>query len=641
MIRMIRSVVSILLVVYVVLSFFLPIEMEDIWWHLATGRWMVTHKAVPHEDVFPPVTGAVRPWVFTQWLGSLILYGVYHIGGLWGLKIFRSLLFIVIAGIFLLYGRRRLPFSWLMALTFLMVVALKTRFVIRPCIMNMIFIQLFLICLLAYQRTGRRRFLAFLPLMGIFWSEINLGSFIYGNLLILIFFLAEIPTFLDRKRLLADKATCETNRRRLEDYSLCLGGYLFSFFVSPYGLDGFLYPFKVVLLPKFIHFYQFNSVIYEMTSPFISFSWRRHGVLLLLTGLDIAALVMMKKYHQGVMRAQGAPGCRSADMQTTVSQKSDCLGAMFTCVLLFIFSLGFINYGMRGVVFFSIVSVYIIARAAEHIALKDRWQTWRLSRFFSACLLFILTLALLYNIIPLARGKIQDRGGIRNNLSVLHYPIGSHRPITFLRKHKIYGPVFHGDPIGGYMIWSAYPDLKPFIDGRQLHFDCFIKYFKVKARPAVFWPKAEGEFGFKIVILDSSRQDHTRLVQHLLSLPDWQLIFMDGPYVILVKKGAFDLPGDIEHWEQRLRLMTFDTEDMAQARELVAGFKPPGFWARWWNPPPSYVELIEEGLTLYDLGFKAAGMHRLVRAFKVYPCKYTARSLQVALKKFEQDTPQP
>ena len=38
--------------------------------------------------------------------------------------------------------------------------------------------------------------------------------------------------------------------------------------------------------------------------------------------------------------------------------------------------------------------------------------------------------------------------------------------VEFIKKHKIPGPIFNDYVIGGYMIWSMYPDYKVFIDPR-------------------------------------------------------------------------------------------------------------------------------------------------------------------------------
>src|ERR1700752_1758187 len=56
----------------------------DVWWHLATGRFIVEHHGLPHTDPFS-FTMAGAPWRAVDWLAELILYGAWRLAGVWGL----------------------------------------------------------------------------------------------------------------------------------------------------------------------------------------------------------------------------------------------------------------------------------------------------------------------------------------------------------------------------------------------------------------------------------------------------------------------------------------------------------------------------------------------------------------------------
>ena len=66
---------------------------EDTWWHLAVGRYVGEHRAVPTEDPFSRIgqEGHV-PWVAYSWLHEVGLYGSYRLGGLNGVIAIRHLL---------------------------------------------------------------------------------------------------------------------------------------------------------------------------------------------------------------------------------------------------------------------------------------------------------------------------------------------------------------------------------------------------------------------------------------------------------------------------------------------------------------------------------------------------------------------
>jgi hypothetical protein len=56
------------------------LDNTDTWWHLAGGRWIVTHGSVPSND---PLSWTVRDhaWTNVQWLFDVLIYGLYRLGG--------------------------------------------------------------------------------------------------------------------------------------------------------------------------------------------------------------------------------------------------------------------------------------------------------------------------------------------------------------------------------------------------------------------------------------------------------------------------------------------------------------------------------------------------------------------------------
>ena len=52
----------------------------DSQWHVAIGRWIWAHRALPHVDEFSH-TFAGRPWLAKEWLSQLAYYGVFVLAG--------------------------------------------------------------------------------------------------------------------------------------------------------------------------------------------------------------------------------------------------------------------------------------------------------------------------------------------------------------------------------------------------------------------------------------------------------------------------------------------------------------------------------------------------------------------------------
>src|SRR5258706_466820 len=48
----------------------------DAYWHIATGRWIIAHGAVPHADLFShTMSGAA--WVAHEWLAEIVMAAIY------------------------------------------------------------------------------------------------------------------------------------------------------------------------------------------------------------------------------------------------------------------------------------------------------------------------------------------------------------------------------------------------------------------------------------------------------------------------------------------------------------------------------------------------------------------------------------
>ena len=86
-----RRVPSAILFVLVAIAAVAPIRSYDYFWHLATGRWIVEHHALP---VFDPlaVASAHAPWINGEWLYEIVLYALHGIAGDGGISIASALL---------------------------------------------------------------------------------------------------------------------------------------------------------------------------------------------------------------------------------------------------------------------------------------------------------------------------------------------------------------------------------------------------------------------------------------------------------------------------------------------------------------------------------------------------------------------
>lgn len=86
-----RRAIPLLLFVAIALAATGAIRSYDLFWQLATGRWIAAHHALPMSDPFA-VASDRGPWIDGEWLYELALYAAHSAIGLRGLSILRGLL---------------------------------------------------------------------------------------------------------------------------------------------------------------------------------------------------------------------------------------------------------------------------------------------------------------------------------------------------------------------------------------------------------------------------------------------------------------------------------------------------------------------------------------------------------------------
>jgi hypothetical protein len=168
-----------LLYVGVVLYFARPVLDWDIWWHLATGRWIVEHGTVPFTDPFSTF-GQGKTWLAYSWLFEVLVYNLYSLWGLIGVAVLRAALSIVILlAVDRLLTRRAVPPILAAGVLTLLLVVLVFSMNERPWL----FTILFTVLTLEAVRGLRQGFAGWsvwgLPLLFVLWANLHI-QFILG-----------------------------------------------------------------------------------------------------------------------------------------------------------------------------------------------------------------------------------------------------------------------------------------------------------------------------------------------------------------------------------------------------------------------------------------------------------------------------
>jgi len=100
---------------------FTEIYNYDIFWHLASGDWMLAHGRVLGTDPFS--IDPLPQWVNVHWLFQVIISALYAVGGFSALVGLKTVLAIATIVVFALACRRDAPVAWIALAGLLAVVA--------------------------------------------------------------------------------------------------------------------------------------------------------------------------------------------------------------------------------------------------------------------------------------------------------------------------------------------------------------------------------------------------------------------------------------------------------------------------------------------------------------------------------------
>lgn len=174
-----KYLISFLWHVAAVLSFwafgYTRVQDSDLWWHLANGRWIWDHHAVPLKD-FWSFTAYGKAWVNDAWLSGLIYFVWSKIAGLYSLAWWKWIV-VICTFLFLMRTLYRMSGDWIASyLAVLLSIAIAAPFLdLRPQLFSFLSFVILLACIVHRPKPS-----AFLPVLLLLWS--NLHAVVYFGL---------------------------------------------------------------------------------------------------------------------------------------------------------------------------------------------------------------------------------------------------------------------------------------------------------------------------------------------------------------------------------------------------------------------------------------------------------------------------
>ncbi len=504
---------------------FVPVFNGDLWFHLAAGRWMLEHEAVPAVDSWS-FTAAGRPWHDHEWLAQLLLEGWAEGFGLGSLMIWKWLLLLA-TFLLLLRLLQRLGGSYaaaFLALLFALRMA-QVFFEIRPHLWSLLFTVLVL--QLVLLREGPRWLL---PLLFALWANLH-GGVVFGLLLLCTLLAVEAAAEWPQSR-------WQGLRRPAATALLCLGATL----LNPYGPGVLTYPLRLAPARSAT-----RELLTEWLSPFDPrglraplFSW---GILVL-----VAAAVLL---------------VRGASWR---ERRRESWSALAVAAL----TLAMAVASRRFIPLFAIALSLVVALAAAPLTpligrLASSRRMERAPRWLGPPLRAAPPVAaLVAGVLLLRPWQLPADPFLATTLSGL-LPVAA---LDLATGSGLRGGIFAFYPWGGYVDWRTDGQLPVFVDGRAdtVFDDSTVRAYARVQHLEPGWEHVIEDSGARLVLWPRLAADQGTVVRQLTMTGRWLRLHEDPVAVLLVRRGA-PLP-------QHLVLPPLAAGHQLIARAMMPGGEP-------------------------------------------------------------------
>jgi len=481
---------------------------DDVFWHLATGRYIIETGHVPSADVFGFMTQG-QEWMPFEWGWDVLTYSLYNISGYHGISVLRTLIFVVIF-IILLYSFRKFGISWIFSVLFMTVFsfAIMDRLTPRPHVMS----YLFFLCLLLiifrfrYFDRGNRKVLYFIPVIFLIWANMHMGI-IAGGFLMLLYFIAELISTFSKKY--SNASVRPLTRSELLFLFIILVISALSMLANPNFIQTYFYAFQHTKMKML-------ETVNEWMSPFGS----RYGDTLVN---NLYKLFLVLGFF---------------NIYYTIKKKDILPALLFT---------GFGLYSIRAMRFtidyviilfpFVVISLYMFINSFK----SEPFKLFINKKPYLKIALILFLIFLIYNLpgnkLYLEHLKYYRITGFGINSDFIPVQL-----FDFMKRNnvpEIGDRVFNHFGTGGYFVWT-FEGKQNFIDSRNLNDDIFNKYQQILSKQPGFEQKLdEYKIDYAIylapdLVRDPKEMENT-VISYFCKNPNWKLIFWDDKSFLWVR----------------------------------------------------------------------------------------------------------
>ena len=494
-----RRLFRLLAAVALIYAFFCglrTISDPDLFWQLATGRWVAQHHHVFSTDVFS-YTAAGKPWIYPAGSG-LLLYWTYLLGGY---SLLSWLGAAVAVGTVALLMRKGTVVSAALAIVAVPLVAARTS--PRAEMFTVILFTAYLSILWENYRSSRARLWLLPPLM-LLWVNCHLG-FVSG--------LGLIGAFigLDILEMFRGDIRRQEALQRLRRAAPWFAAAALCTLANPWGWNIYQAVLRQnrAMAEHSMWIAEWGKVPLDwraVSSGLVP--WHGNPFYLLLVVVIVTVLYAIWRRQFGpaiLLLAATYPGLQHVRMT--------CLSA---CVIV-------------------IVGGAILSGALAQ--LSQRRANERARRFSAAVAVALL----------ICFAVVQSFEKTKLNETALStYGAGAswwfpERAIQFIQRENIPGEIFNTYIQGGYLIWTLGPERRDYMDGRAIPFgtQAFLNQAEILHSPpdSSVWSAEADRYNINAVILPTNRFEWVLgEIKQFCTSANWRPVYLDEAAAVFVRR---------------------------------------------------------------------------------------------------------
>ncbi len=492
--------------IYAMIAGLRTVSDFDIFWQMATGRWVAQHHRVFSTDVFS-YTAQGQPWIYPVGSG-LLFYIAYLVGGYSLISWLGTIACMCTIGLLLRRGS-----TITAALAVIAVPAIAARTSPRADMFTVVIFAAFLSILWEQYETGSAR-LWLLPLLMIAWVNLHLG-FVAGLALVCAYVMLEAVRLLDAQQ---RQAATQILKTGLPWLALTLLATL----VNPWGWG----VYRALLRQEAamsVHAQSitewakisFTSATLEQAlsihDPASSGEW-----LLLAAGVAAIVAAFHRRWPAAVLLA-GA---------VWMAMRHARFFALLACVVV-------------------VVGGKVLSRAlsAAHSWIYSKDKDKRLTSIMAGAVAAALILLAGIRSTDLVSNRYYFNG---NEISSFGAGLSwwfPERALSFIERESLPPQVFNGYENGGFILWKLGEKYRDYMDGRAIPFgrDLFSHLQQVleSSPTSPEWQHEADRYGINTVVFSLARYEGLKFVGDVFpqycASENWRPVYLDEVSAVFVR----------------------------------------------------------------------------------------------------------